>query len=242
MPFSGQVPDNDQDWPAGWAAVEILARGLLGLQHDTLSDDPLWSALAALDGRDPHEPAGTGWPGFGAYRLPVSWLQRAAGNPLGQDAILWRVHVVEQRLLIATSSFLVADVPLAGRDPDALSEAELRLYRSAGTSVNWEFAMVPPPPALPAGIETAMTPRAAWWLGRVLPFCRRLLVRLLRLGDESELAPALLLKPGRLEIGRTHVDAFLSLDGIDPAVRRAGLDFDPGWAPELGRIVLFHFV
>jgi hypothetical protein len=40
----------------------------------------------------------------------------------------------------------------------------------------------------------------------------------------------------------THVDAVLRLQDIDLAVRVAGLDRDPGWAPQLGRIVLFHFL
>jgi hypothetical protein len=29
---------------------------------------------------------------------------------------------------------------------------------------------------------------------------------------------------------------------VSIAVRRAGLDRDPGWQPDLGYIVLFHFV
>jgi hypothetical protein len=47
--------------------------------------------------------------------------------------------------------------------------------------------------------------------------------------------------PGRLVVGRTHVDLFMRLDSIDLAARAAGLDRDPGWVPELGRVVLLHF-
>ena len=40
---------------------------------------------------------------------------------------------------------------------------------------------------------------------------------------------------------RTHVDVVMNLEAIDLAARISGLDQDPGWVPELGRIVLFHF-
>jgi hypothetical protein len=48
-------------------------------------------------------------------------------------------------------------------------------------------------------------------------------------------------KPGRLLVGRTHVDLTMGLDQIAVPIRRAGLDRDPGWVPDLGRIVAFHF-
>jgi hypothetical protein len=33
----------------------------------------------------------------------------------------------------------------------------------------------------------------------------------------------------------------MSMDQISIPVRRAGLDQDPGWVPDLAQIVLFHF-
>lgn len=48
-------------------------------------------------------------------------------------------------------------------------------------------------------------------------------------------------RPGAVYVSRTHVDVVLPLDGIDLAARLSGLDQDPGWVPELARIVLFHF-
>jgi len=33
----------------------------------------------------------------------------------------------------------------------------------------------------------------------------------------------------------------LSLDGVDVAVRGAGLDVDPGWVPWLGIVVMFRY-
>ncbi len=42
-------------------------------------------------------------------------------------------------------------------------------------------------------------------------------------------------------VGRTHVDLTLPMNAISLPARRAGLDRDPGWVPDLGRVVLFHF-
>ena len=46
---------------------------------------------------------------------------------------------------------------------------------------------------------------------------------------------------GTVHVSRTHVDVVLPINGIDLAVRTAGLDQDPGWVPGLGRVVLVHF-
>jgi hypothetical protein len=47
--------------------------------------------------------------------------------------------------------------------------------------------------------------------------------------------------PGWLVAGRTHLEVEIDIEAIDLAVRVAGLDRDPGWVPELGRVVSFHF-
>lgn len=47
--------------------------------------------------------------------------------------------------------------------------------------------------------------------------------------------------PAHLHLTRTHVDIFMALDAVCLPLRIAGLDFDPGWLPLWGRVVLFHF-
>ena len=66
--------------------------------------------------------------------------------------------------------------------------------------------------------------------------CQRLIRRLTGRGWR-----ALLARPGRVCLTPTHLD--ITFDGrlADPAVRRAGLDFDPGWLQWLGRVVSFHY-
>ena len=76
-----------------------------------------------------------------------------------------------------------------------------------------------PAPALPRGAATR---------------ARRLLTR-------HRLSRDVFRRPGTVVVGRTHVDVLLGLDQIDLPARVCGLDRDPGWVPELGRIIAFHF-
>ncbi len=59
--------------------------------------------------------------------------------------------------------------------------------------------------------------------------------------DMTQIAELVLCRYGRVMVSRTHVDLFMSMEEIALPVRRAGLDRDPGWMPDLARIVLFHF-
>jgi len=51
----------------------------------------------------------------------------------------------------------------------------------------------------------------------------------------------LVLRPGGLAATPTHLDVNLDLEMADPRIRRAGLDFDPGWLPWFGRVIGFHY-
>lgn len=70
--------------------------------------------------------------------------------------------------------------------------------------------------------------------------------RVTRRADElyarHELGAATFGHPGRIALTRTHLDVLLSLDEVDLAARRCGIDQDPGWVPSLRRIVAFHFL
>lgn len=80
-------------------------------------------------------------------------------------------------------------------------------------------------------------PVAMAWLVGVLDDVRETLRVLL--DDEPE---TLLYGTGQVMTSRTHIDLYLPHDQANVAVRRAGLDNNPGWMPDLGYIVLFHFV
>ncbi len=72
---------------------------------------------------------------------------------------------------------------------------------------------------------------AAW-----LTACRRWLRRYARIGVASLVA-----RPARLSLTPTHADAFFALSDANLAVRRSGLDLDPGWVPWFGRVMSFHY-
>ncbi len=225
----------------GWALVEAFARALLGPAGVPLAADPLWAVLAELDGRSPGGAIGRGLPRASAFRLPVAWLRRwslaEAEWVAGQrGARLW--------LRDARAGFLVADVPCCGRPWREVVQAEVEAYRAVGLNVHW-WPGVPAPllPLHPVAAR-ALAPAACWWLARALGFVRWLLGRALG-ADESEAdvrIADLLRRRGRVQCSRTHVDLALPLDEVSVPIRRAGLDCDPGWVPDLRRIVLFHYL
>jgi hypothetical protein len=181
--------DLPHGWPArrhdaalsAWALMEALARGLLGRDCDRYAADPLWDALAALDGRPAGAPLRAGLDA-GDTGLPAAWLRKA----------------------------------------------------NAGTFEGGRATR------LPRAVAQAMDRPTAAWLRRVLPFTRGLLGR--AMGVEAARAGAeLIVRPGRLAVTNTHVDVSMAMSAISLPARRAGLDADPGWVPDLARIVQFHY-
>jgi len=234
--------DLPQGWPgdfashvSGWGLVEALARGLLAEQHASYAADPLWPALAELDRRAPGDPIAPDWLVRDAFRLPVTWLAR-----FGAAAQAWTMVQGGERLALidTVGGYLVADVPLAGRDPDEAVTAELEPYHAAGLAVTWTWGAVWPDHTLSPDVSTALGPGLGRWLADTVGFVHDLLARALG----PDLTPAqMLCEPGQVMVSQTHVDLFLSLEQIQLPVRRIGLDQDPGWVPDLGFIVLFHY-
>jgi hypothetical protein len=171
-----------------WGLLEALGRELAGAEIAGLEDDPLWTALAQLDGRVPGQPPGLRlprarprrWPQF---RLPEGWPASLPG----------------------------------GAEP----AGKLRPGR--------KLTNAPYPPLLRR------------WLALALPFITFRLRQALSLPAEASLAQRLLKAPGRLHVTSSHVDLIASVEAISLPVRLAGLDRDPGWLPDFGRVVYFHF-
>lgn len=93
----------------------------------------------------------------------------------------------------------------------------------------------PGDPPGPAG-----DPDLQGWLEEGLPGARARLLELLRT-EEPGAAAAMLRAPGWLCASRSHIDILMDLESISVPVRMAGLDADPGWRPEYGRVIQFHF-
>jgi hypothetical protein len=251
--------DNDgafAEHMSGWAIVEVLARGLLGDLHEQYVDDPIWQALALLDGREPETPVTVGdmlAKTFGerlqdrSFRLPAAWLRR-----YGPAA--WSAFQDDERLLLYDDAvgFLVADVPLRNRSFFEVAHAEVEGYCDQGLEVSWHLGSPEDFQKFSGGIIPMDAERkiaaylddgVLWWLGHVLGFVYYLLVHGLGepLDEAGELAELVLCRHGQLIVSRTHVDLHMSMEEISIPVRRAGLDRDPGWVPDLAHIVYFHF-
>jgi hypothetical protein len=215
--------------PGGWAILELLARDLIHGDGragvgDGGVDDPLWTLLAELDGRElgtaadirigPHDPV----------RLPAAWLVRWTPAPA-----TWVWAERRGRLIVTDSGrgFVVADIPcVPGRGAKAAS-AEVAGLRAAGVPGSLASAATAPSP----GYDPTVHQRWGSVVGRFVAW-------LLAVREVSTVALA---QPGRIAVTRTHVDIVLDLERIDMAARMCGLDRDPGWVPDLGRIVAFHF-
>jgi hypothetical protein len=88
----------------------------------------------------------------------------------------------------------------------------------------------------PAGI--AVSPELRRFLHFLLPYVRWRLSRVLRCISLEEVV----LRHGKLNLSSSHVDLVMGMSQISVPVRMAGLDANPGWVPELGRVVTFYFV
>lgn len=156
--------------------------------------------------------------------------------------------------------------PWTSSGPSTRTELATMLY-----AINLVRRLVVAPRGLDNGTGWAVVEAISRWLLRGLPLPRRrrllgdplfqILAELdgrpadvptpVRLGaatrpvrrflTEHRLAPDIFVQPGTIVVSRTHVDVILGLEQIDLAARSAGLDQDPGWVPDLGRVVLFHF-
>ncbi len=234
------LPDEWAEHLSGWAMIEALARGLLAEAGLDCADDPLWAILAALDGRSADAPAGPADLPFQAFRLPSTWLARDS-----QGARRWLAAPSADRLRLfdEAAHYLVADVPLAGRSVEEAAQAEVEGYRAGGIEAEWQVALLGQRTGIEDRIGESVAPGLRQWLIWTLGFIRHLLARALgdpRM-DATALVETLLLVPGRVLISRTHVDLVAPLEAVRIAVRRAGLDRDPGWVPDLGYVVYFHF-
>ena len=180
------------------------------------------AAALARSGVPPEDPA---WalvatrpargPGPGVFVAPAAWRDGllSGDGPLLMTEGPWggRLHDPSGRLLLAG---------WRGRPPDAVASERAGAARPDASA---------PPERPTRPLRHAVTD--AWGVA-----VRRWLRRRAGAGVAT-----VVLRPGGLDHTPTHVDVRLGLDAAELAVRRAGLDVDPGWVPWLGRVVAFHY-
>ncbi len=216
-----------RSWLRGWALVEALGR----LLTEGSAQDPIWRILATLDGREPGEEPDIGLDGPGVHRLPVPWLEGFADHPVAR----WVDAEAEEIWCAGGFALASAPRPTNGAAPVAPGDdGALPALSDAFQSIRETTAR-----RLPFGL------RASDPLGRFLlfltPHLRARLLRALAAPDE-EAVQTLLRVPAGVHATPSHVDVVMQMACVSVPARLAGLDRDPGWVPELGRVLHFHFV
>lgn len=252
-----ELPETmDADWHfdarlGRWGFLELVARGLLNESLEQPKGDPLWCLLAKLSGRMPGSLIGENYPsGFAPdYRLPLDWWEYLKSSVDDPVSLRWAVQADRMRVwcdvCILIERGMDSDCP---PDPDgsvALLLDLLRPYQEEGEPLTispGQFDRAPweePAKALVPAVGEPLR----HWLSMALPFIRCFLQGrlLLESATGERLLKALLGLPARIYFTPSHVDMVADVNLTSLDIRRSGLDQDPGWQPEYGRVVLFHF-
>lgn len=197
-----------------WDLLALLGERACGAR---LRGDPIWALLARLAGRAPSQRPGQG------FRPPRGW-QAAPDWLLGlRCAGPWRLQRAGGRLrLLHPAGILVLDVP-ASQAKAALAHCRLRQQPQR---------MVAPPAASVATLKGWQEVMSALLAARIEA----------AVGVPARQALAwLVARPARIQITATSLTAGFDLAAHPIALRRAGLDRDPGWIPAAGLDIRFDF-
>jgi hypothetical protein len=221
-----------------WELVDAVARGLLDSVDPPPIADPIWPALAVLGNRELMDSLGGSFPERDRYDLPRAWLNRWGGA----ETESYAYAALGGRLYLWSRARYL----LARHDQTAFLESQARQilhdYFDDPQSISLEARAADERPleSLTGMLAANLGAGLRDWLSMALPYIRQRIARSLGIEPVS-VADAFLRRPGRVYLTRTHVDLVLPLSAATVEIRRAGLDFDPGWVPRLGRIVQFHY-
>jgi hypothetical protein len=222
-----------------WGVLDLLTRALLDDPPPGCAGDAAWEVLASLAGRDAGGPPAMALVNSERYVLPRAWLEE---EPDGPGRLLWRVDGGRVYLWSERGYMVALASPSAGNVVATLSGFLRDLGMTADTLPDEPSSAKPPLDPLSSPLLASITPAARFWLAAVLPFLKRRLGRALGLDDpDAGLAEALLLRQGVVYASAMHVDVAMGLESVSLALRLAGLDRDPGWLPQAGRVVKFYF-
>jgi hypothetical protein len=222
-----------------WAVLEAVLRAMLADDLDAYADDPLWEALSRLDGRDDGTVAGAELSALTAFVAPPDAVEQA-GGPGGE--IYWFAD--RGRLRVWSPRLLLADVPVESASTDAgVAERAHALGSIFQKTMPDARALTPaegPDPWHDVRPLPGVSPALRQWTCRAMPLIRYRLREALGRENDDPLGD-LLTGEATLHLTPMHVDVTLPLDAVSLEVRLAGLDRDPGWLPDFGRVVHLHF-
>jgi hypothetical protein len=155
--------------------------------------------------------------------LPT-WLDRQAPPVRRHFARALLAHVAQRLRLPAHDP----QQPLLALPSEA--QQALQQTRCAWDGFGW-----------PQGLDTRGLQPTGDRTAQALACWRRALVRLLRQHADLGLS-RVVRRSANIVVTPTHVDVVLPLAQADVALRRCGLDNDPGWVPWFGWIVSFHYI
>jgi hypothetical protein len=138
---------------------------------------------------------------------------------------------------------------LDNREPGTLPGENFYYTGEYTLPENWKFTAVAARHPLsavrsPSNLNIkGLNPYLEKWLCFVLPYIHDCLRQLFKPAEHKtdDIIKTVLFTNARLYVTATHVDVVMGLENISLPVRMAGLDRDPGWKPQFGRVILFHF-
>ena len=225
-----------------WGTLEALARVLLSDADVELLNDPLWSVLTGLDNRQPGVLPGNGLMGANRYRLPAPWW--ALLPAIEKPAFFWALRKKQLRIW-SDFGFVLIDRPEGNNVTKGCLRVALQPYFSSIDSVQIlrrSYADAPLNHFRGPWLD-GMSSALLDWLALIVPFIRFYLRSTLNLRSEniSELSKFVFFHPGELHVTASHVDLIMTLDTISLPIRMAGLDRNPGWLADFGRVMRFYF-
>ena len=234
----------EKDWRlegqlSSWELLELLCRALV--DDEAYADDALWALLAELDNRRPGEPPGKKFSGHHTFRIPEAWFAHAH---TGRETYRWASSKKTLRLW-SSAGYLLSETPRDKQKPidQAALELERLPRRKKAYTLSQSFFERDPVEAALSFNKHGIHEDVGRWMSLTLPFIRRYLKLImgLRSSTSGSIKKHLLYCPGKVYVTATHIDFVADINNISMAVRKAGLDRDPGWLPEFGRVVKFHF-
>jgi len=221
------------NWPVEtvglWGALGGIGRMLLADIGCDAACDPIWDVFAALE---PPMPAPRFEPAD--IRAPHTWPAQLADDP---PALCYGATTRRLRLW-SQAGYLLADIARNSQRPAEQARQEAARLGCPPTRITRRRApKAPMPPAL--RLPDPALAQAARAVTRAVR--RRLCLSLGLAPQDTQGLRRMAGVTATICLSASHIDMIARLDQISLPVRAAGLDRDPGWRADLGRVVQFHF-
>ena len=222
-----------------WGLLEFLARKLLGAGPE--SHDPLWAVLSEFSNSDAPVLSVASNDTSIDMRLPPEWDGYVTEKG---ETFAWSAG--RDRLQLWSSvGYLIANVERTEERPSRQALGELRRHRPDSELYELRQQAIRTASAdVRAAIETQlMDDDLERWFAFVRPFLLTLMRQQMDMAEASSnaIVDELLKRLGDLFVTKSHIDLVFDIESVSMAVRRSGLDCDPGWLPEFGRVIKFHY-